>query len=210
MDAVLTHLNQVPVFGRSTPALIAILAANLAITAIHSYQEWKGAGAPLWRNFGAIVGLKVPNWLGFLLFTAVLTLALWAVGLVGITAWFPLIGLVSPSIAIGALGVLIGARLSDTLVSHLLPHGAGYRPNPGLSSTPLYVIEALFVAFAFHAGLAAYPRSAAIGVSLGALFFVAVLPSLWLVRCAVPAWSGTPWLRGQPIPPWASTNDDAG
>jgi hypothetical protein len=50
MDAVLTHLNQVSAFGRSTPALIAIPAANLAITAIHSYQEWNGAGAPLWRD----------------------------------------------------------------------------------------------------------------------------------------------------------------
>jgi hypothetical protein len=208
MDAVLTHLNQVSAFGRSAPALIAILATNLAITAIHSYQEWKGAGAPLWRNFGAIVGLKVPNWLGLLLFTDFLTLALWAVGLVGITAWFPLIGLVSPGTAVGALGVLIGARLSDTLVSHLLPYRAGYRPNPGLSSTPLYVIEAVFIALAFHAGLTAWPKSAAIGFTLGALFFVAVLPSLWLVRCAVPAWSRTRWLPGQPMPPWASANAD--
>jgi hypothetical protein len=92
---------------------------------------------------------------------------------------------VSPSAAVGALDVLIGARLFDTLVSHLLPYGAGYRPNLGLSSTPLYVIEALFVAFAFHAGLAAYPKSAAIGFALGALFFVAVLPSLWLLRTMV-------------------------
>src|SRR5262249_29186616 len=43
-----------------------------------------------------------------------------------------------------ALGVLIGARLSDTIASHALLYTVGYRPNPGFSSTPLYVIEAFF------------------------------------------------------------------
>src|SRR6266853_4957083 len=155
MDAALDHLNQISGFGRSAPLLILILGANFAITAFHSYQEWKGTGAPLWRNFGAIVGLDVPDRFGFPLFTIGLTLALWGLGLIGIAGWFPLVGSVGRGCAAGALGALIGARLSDTLVSHVLLHCVGYRPNPGLSSTPLYIIEALFIAVAFHAGLAA-------------------------------------------------------
>jgi hypothetical protein len=202
LDAALTHLDEFSVFGRSALFLILIVAADLAITAIHSYQEWKGAGAPLWRNFGAIVGLYIPNLLGFLLFTVGLTLTLWVVGFVGISGYF-----VSPGAAAGALGGLMGARLSDTLTSHIVPYGVGYRPNPGLTSTPLYILEALFIAFAFHAGLAAYPKSTGIGFAIGALAFVAVLPLLWLARFVVPAYyRRAPWLRWHPIPQWASTS----
>ena len=68
----------------SAPLLILILLADFAITLLHSYQEWKGAGAPLWRNFGAIVGLYIPDQWGFPLFTVGLTLALFAIGFVGI------------------------------------------------------------------------------------------------------------------------------
>jgi hypothetical protein len=50
MDEALNHFNQISSFGRSAPLLVLILAANFAITALHSWQEWKGAGAPLWRN----------------------------------------------------------------------------------------------------------------------------------------------------------------
>jgi hypothetical protein len=69
-----------------TGFLVLILIVDFAFTLLHSYQEWKGAGAPLWRNFGAIVGLKIPDWLGFLGFTVGLTFLLFAVGLIGIMA----------------------------------------------------------------------------------------------------------------------------
>jgi hypothetical protein len=206
MDEALSHLSQISGFPRSAPLLILIVAANFAITAFHSYQEWKSKGAPLWRNFGAIVGLDIPDRVGFPIFTIALTLALWGLGLVGIAGWFPLVGPVGPSFAAGALGALIGARLSDTLVSHVLPHCVGYRPNPGLSSTPLYVLEALFIAVAFYAGLAADLKSARWGFALGVLLFVAVLPVLWLLRWVVPAWRRARWQRWQPVPLWASTN----
>ena len=94
----------------SAPILVLILLADFAITSLHSIQEWKGVGAPLWRNFGAIVGLDVPDRLGFLFFTALLTLTLLAIGCVGIT------GLFGPWLTAAALGALIGARLSDTVV----------------------------------------------------------------------------------------------
>jgi hypothetical protein len=107
------------------------------------------------------------------------------------------------------LGALIGARLSDTLISHVLLYGVGYRPNPGLSSTPLYVLEALFIVWAFQPRLAANPSSAKAGLVLGILAFVLVLPGLWLVRQAMPAWKRSPWPRWQPMPSWASRQVEA-
>lgn len=180
--------------------LVLILAADFAITLLHLYQEWKGTGAPLWRNFGAIVGLDIPDRVGFLVFTLSLTLILFAIGLIGI------LGLVGPRTTAFALGAVIGARLSDTFVSHLGPHSLGYRPNPGLSSTPLYVLEALFIAWFFHAHLAAEPGWAGFGFALGILSFVVVLPGLWLARSIWPARQRPAWRRWEPIPSWASTN----
>jgi hypothetical protein len=202
MDEALNHFNQISGFGRSVALLILILAANFAITALHSWQEWKGAGGPLWRNFGAIVGLKIPDTAGFLGFTVLLTLTLWSLGLIGIAGWFPFVGPVRPGCAAFALGALIGARLSDTLVSHVLLSVLGYRPNPGLSSTPLYILEALFLIVAFRAGLAADPTSAWWGIAAGVIFFVAVLPGLRLLRWVFPACRREPWQRGQPMPAW--------
>jgi hypothetical protein len=184
----------------SASALVLILAADLAITSLHSYQEWRGAGAPLWRNFGAIVGLDIPNWFGFLFFTALLTLTLFAIGFVGI------IGPLGDSGTAGALGVLIGARLSDTIVSHVLLYTVGYRPNPGLSSTPLYVVEAVFLGFFFKTLLAAHADCTVTGFAIGVLFFVGVLPFLYMMRWFFPASKRTPWPSWQPIPSWASTN----
>jgi hypothetical protein len=204
MDQALNHFNQISGFGRSAPLLILILAVNFAITGLHSLQEWKGAGGPLWRNFGAIVGLKIPDAAGFLGFTVLLTLTLWALGLIGIAGWFPLVGSVGSGCAAFALGALIGARLSDTLISHVLLHYLGYRPNPGLSSTPLYILEALFVIVAFRAGLAADPRSAWWGIVAGAGLFVAVLPLLWLLRLLIPGWRRERWPRGRPMPSWVT------
>jgi hypothetical protein len=198
MDEALSHFSQISSFGRSAPLLILILAANFAITALHSWQEWKGAGAPLWRNFGAIVGVKIPDWLGFLGFTAGLTLILWTLALAGLAGWPRWI---PPAFALGAL---IGARLSDTLISHVLLNALGYRPNPGLSSTPLYVLEALFFIVAFRAGLAADWASAKCGIIVGAGFFVAVLPGLWLLRFPFPGWRRERWQRGQPMPAWVT------
>jgi hypothetical protein len=198
MDQALDHFNQISGFGRSASLLILILAASFAITALHSWQEWKGAGGPLWRNFGAIVGVKIPDPLGFLAFTAGLSLGLWALALIGIA------GLPRWILPASALGALIGARVSDTLVSHVLLNALGYQPNPGLSSTPLYIIEALFLIVAFRAGLAADPTSACWGIVVGAGFFVVVLPSLWLVRLLIPGWRRERWQRHQAMPAWVT------
>jgi hypothetical protein len=201
--AALDHFDQVSIFGRSAGALLLILLLDWVFSAFHSYQEWRGAKAPLWRIFGAVVGVWLPDWLGFLLFTIGLTLLLWCVGLAGIAGWLPFGHLAEPT-AIGALGAIIGARISDTLVSHWGLYALGYRPNPGLSSTPLYVLEAAFILLTFWKGLVLHPVAAWLGFAGGAGFFILVLPLLRSARLIAPASRRPPWVRWQPLPEWAS------
>jgi hypothetical protein len=84
---MLDYFNRVSIFDHSTVALLLILGANWAFTLIHILQEWKSEKAPLWRVFGAVVGVRVPNWLGFVFFTVVLTAFLWLLGLAAIAGW---------------------------------------------------------------------------------------------------------------------------
>lgn len=202
MDAVLEHLDQVSVFGRSPVALFFILGLDWAFTAVHDYEEWRGEKAPLWRVFGAIVGVWLPNWIGFLLFTVVLTLLLWSVGLAGIVGWLPFVGHLTPAITVGALGAVIGARISDTIVSHWGLYSLGYRPNPGLKSTPLYILEAVFILLTFRKGLLLAPHAAGWGVACGAGFFILVLPILATLRILALPWQRARWKRWEPLPAW--------
>src|SRR4051812_7612710 len=118
MNQLLDHLNLVSVFGRSSFALFLGLGIVFAVSLLHTVQEWRGSAVPIWRNFGAIVGVWIPDWLGFPIFTVGLTAALWMAGLMGIAGWLPMFGAVALPCAVGALGVLVGASVSDTLVSH--------------------------------------------------------------------------------------------
>ena len=201
MTAALDHLAQFSIFGRSSVALFLILGLDLTFSAIHAYEEWRGEEAPLWRVFGAIVGLWVPNWAGFLVFTVALTLALWGAGLAGICGCLPIVGHSLPA-TVGALGVIIGARISDTLVSHWGLYALGYRPNPGLKSTPLYVLEAVFIALTFWKGLSLAPCAAWTGIAVGAVVFILVVPGLRALRTIWPSWARAPWVRWQPLPAW--------
>jgi hypothetical protein len=199
---MLQHFDKVSVFGESVPALLLILGVDLAFSGIHGFQEWKGRGAPIWRYLGAIAGTQIPDWLGFLLFTLTLTILLWGLALVGIA------GVLIDDLCVSAfaLGALIGARVSDSFVSHVIPTCSGFQPNPGLSSVPLYLAEAPFVTVAFQPGLGACPSGAASGIAVGALFFIAVLPLLRLLRLIMGVWRQKPWSPGQPIPNWTSIN----
>jgi hypothetical protein len=200
MTSMLDHLNQVSLFG-SAAALFLILGCNLAFTLIHILQEWKGESVPLWRVFGAVVGVWIPNWLGFVSFTLSLTVILWGVGLAAIAGWLPIVGALALPTTVGALGVLLGARIGDSVVSHWALYALGYRPNPGLSSTALYALEVVFLLSTFWKGLALAPRAAWVGVAVGALFFSLVLPTLRCLRI-IPAWRREPWRRGEPLPAW--------
>jgi hypothetical protein len=204
MDEALDHFSQVSIFGRSATLFILVLAANLAITAIHSWQEWNPKGLPQWRYLGAIAGVKVPDFLGFLLFTAGLTLLLWACGIVGIAGRLPFAGPAGSGWVAFCLGAVIGGRLSDSWVSHWKLYHQGYRPNPGQSSTPLYILEAFFMIVAFHAGLGAEPLRAWIGIAVGAGFFIVVVPGLKWLRERISGWRRVPWQPGKPIPEWTA------
>jgi hypothetical protein len=194
---MLEHFGNVSIF-ESAMALLLILGIDLALSAIHSFQEWTGKGGPLWRYFGAIAGIEIPDGLGLIGFTIGLTIGLWALAFVGM-AGVPVGG---PSISAVALGALIGARVSDSFVSHLMLARSGFRPNPGLASARFYLVEAAFLVFAFWRGLSAHPVAAVIGIAAGALFFVAVLPALRLSRNIFIAWRRDPWISGQPRPQW--------
>jgi hypothetical protein len=114
-----------------------------------------------------------------------------------------MIGPIRDPCAVGALGFMIGARISDTLVSHWGLYALGYRPNPGLKSTPLYVIEAIFILLTFRKGLELAPTAAWVGFMFGAGAFILVLPGLRVLRMIAPPFRRTPWIRGEPLPAWA-------
>jgi hypothetical protein len=95
------------------------------------------------------------------------------------------------------------ARISDSIVSHWLLYWLGYRPNPGIQSTPLYVGEAVFLLAAFWPGLALAQATAWVGFVLGIGFFVAILPILRAGRL-IKTWRRDAWVRGKPIPAWAT------
>jgi hypothetical protein len=168
MIGILEYFDRVSIFGPSALALLPILAANWASSAIHIYQEWKGAEVPLWRVFGAVVGVWIPNPLGFAIFTVGLLVVLWAVGLAGITGWF-LVPLPLP-VAVGTLGAVVGALVADSIISHWGLYSFGYRPNPGLSSTALYAAEAIFILMTFWKGFSLAPDAALIGFAKGLCF----------------------------------------
>lgn len=205
LDSIGSYAESVFSLGRSTATPLLLLALSWAFSAIHVLEEWKGSDFPLWRAFGAIEGVYVPNWLGFPFFTVALLLLLWitSVGaIIGLGLWGPL----TPQQGVFWLGALIGALVSDCLFSHWVPYLAGYRPNPGLRSTALYALEAVLLLLLFWKGLSQYPPQALIGGLLGALFFLAVWGFIVALRLCVPSWRRAPWLNGHPIPPWATTS----
>ena len=189
------YLSHASLLPPSNLVLVPILVVDLGLTLVHSIQELKGR---LWRYFGAIAGVWIPDVLGVWSFFVGLTVLLWVVGFAGITgyvAFFP----IPESLAIGALGFLIGCRLSDRLYSHIRLDRLGYRPNPGLTSTPYYLAEAIILIVLFFPGLRSHFIAAAGGFILGWLFFRGVLPLLRLLR-GIPFLRREPWKPGEPMP----------
>jgi hypothetical protein len=116
-----------------------------------------------------------------------------------VIGWFPL----TPPQGVFLLGVIVGALASDCFFSHWIPRLAGYRPNPGLRSTLLYVIETALILWAFWKGLSANPWTAVPGFVVGALFFLAVWGAIVALRLIVRPWRREPWVSRRPIPAWA-------
>lgn len=97
-------------------------------TVVHTVEELDRDSGPIWSYLGITdnpaAGLLLL--LGFGSFQVVL-------------AWLGFVG-GSPL----ALGLLAAVRLLDLVASHLVPAFVlGRRPNPGLMSSPLYLIDAL-------------------------------------------------------------------
>ena len=190
------NLQNIWIFGSGhTLAILAILqSVDLALTLLHSLQERNGQ---LWRYFGAIAGVKIPDSFGQISFFGGLTISLWIVGLLGISGTV----LLQTPLAFGCLGAIIGCRLSDGWFSHIALNNAGYRPNPGLSSVPLYFAEAVVFLIVFYPTIRTQMFPVLIGFIIGALAFYAVIPSLRVVGRLVfePI---EPWRKGTPQPKW--------
>ena len=175
-------------------AVTILQIIDLAFTFLHSLQERRGQ---LWRYFGAIAGVKIPDRFGFVAFFVGLTISLCIVGLLGITGTV----LWKTPLAFGCLGAIIGCRLSDSVFSHILLNKEGYRPNPGLPSVPLYFLESLVLVVAFYATIRVHTFPVVIGFIIGALFFYSVIPTLKTIGRSV--FEPTePWQKGSPQPMW--------
>jgi hypothetical protein len=190
------NLQNIWILGSSyTVVVLAILQIiDLAFTLLHSLQERKGR---LWRYFGAIAGVKIPDSFGQVVFFGGLTFSLWIVGLLGITGTV----ISQTPLAFGCLGAMIGCRISDGLFSHVLLNNAGYRPNPGLPSVPLYFVEALVLVVVFYPTISVHTSPALIGFIIGALAFYSIIPTLKTIGRLVfePI---EPWQKGSPQPKW--------
>jgi hypothetical protein len=190
------NLQNTWIFGSGhTLVILAILQIiDLALTLLHSLQERKGQ---LWRYFGAIAGVKIPDSFGQISFFGGLTISLWIVGVLGITGTV----LWQTPLAFGCLGAIIGCRMSDSWFSHIALNNAGYRPNPGLSSVPLYFAEVVVLLVVFYPTIRMQMFPVLIGFIIGALAFYAVIPSLRVVGRLVfePI---EPWRKGTPQPKW--------
>jgi len=108
------------------PAWWGLLSA--LFTVVHTVEELDPTTGPIWSYLGltdnAAVGLLLL--LGFGAFQVAL-------------AWHGFVG----GSAL-ALGLLAAVRVLDLVASHLVPAFVlGRRPNPGLLSSPLYLIDAL-------------------------------------------------------------------
>lgn len=180
--------------GYSLIALVILQIGDLALTLWHSLQERKGQ---LWRYFGAIAGVKIPDRFGKLVFSDGLTISLWIVGLLGITGSV----LWQTPLAFGCLGAIIGCRISDGLFSHVLLDKAGYRPNPGLASAKVYFVEATFLVVISYSTLRSHAVAALIGFAIGALAFYLVIPALKTFGTLLFPPTGR-WPPGTPQPKW--------
>lgn len=110
------------------------LALSLFGTWLHTFvdETLYGDGAPFWDYSADLLGVRPPWLAGFVLFVF-FTLALSAIGVLayGFGSFL-------------ALSLLLGMRTGDVLGSHVALAALYKRPNPGLATAPVYVIEAAF------------------------------------------------------------------
>ncbi len=121
-------------FALTLPQLFA--AGSLFASAVHTTDEVASDGAPVWEYLAGAYRLfprlgDVAGLLALLAFAAV-------------QCWLAWEGYAGGSRA--ALWTLLAIRLGDCVVSHWWPWHLGKRPNPGMSTTPLYALDAALAA----------------------------------------------------------------
>ncbi len=108
--------------------------ASAVFTLLHTAEEvWTGDGAPFWGYYRRHFGHGIGDIAGALLFSGL------ALTLIGLAISGYLCG--SPFF----LGGLIGARIGDSVLSHIGLRVQFVGPNPGLATAPLYLVEAAVV-----------------------------------------------------------------
>lgn len=175
------------------PLAFVFLAANLALSLVHSYQELRGH---MWRYVGAIVGIRIPDSYGVVLFFVGLTIVLWSVGIVGLVG----VPFASEAVQTGGIWCMIGFRFSDSWNLHYRLANLGYVPNPGLPSAPLYLVEGAILTVLFLPSLLLHPAAAVIGYALGWIFFMSVMPIVRRIPMLFPSLRQKVWQAGQMIP----------
>lgn len=205
MSTSLDYFNTIFAFGRSRAALLIVLGANLAFTAVHIWEEARGERAPLYRVFGGIVGVCLPKTVGIAIFTVLLGAVQGMAGLVAYTG-LPR-GQSCLAFGVGALGFVLGARIGDSVISHWTVFLEGFRPNPGLRSTVLYVLEFVGILIMFQPGLRANTTAALVGLTIGIGLFLSVLPLMAIAGLCIKSWQRPRWVREGEMPTWVLDPD---
>lgn len=156
----------------------------------------------MWRYFGAIAGMKFPDPLGVAIFAGFVGGLFVAASFAGIAGALPFIGPVPDAVAMGAVGVTIVSRISDGWYSHIELDRRGFRPNPGLGTARVYILEGITMAILFLPGIRMYPAATAIGGLIGWITFITVPFNFRAVRAHLPKSHAPMWKAGDPIPEW--------
>ncbi|MBI4420685.1 MAG: hypothetical protein HY560_07650 [Gemmatimonadetes bacterium] len=199
MSTLSDHLASISLLPASSTVFLLVLGGDMLLTVAHTVQEVR---ARMWRYFGAIAGMRFPDPLGIVIFAGFIGGMFWGSSFAGIAGAIPVIGPVSIDISMGAIGLTITARLSDAWYSHMELDRRGFRPNPGLSTAGLYLLEGVLLPIVFFPGLRAHPAPAAIGAAIGWVTFVTVPFNFRAVRALLPKSHAPVWRAGEPIPEW--------
>lgn len=114
------------IFAAASVLATVVHTADEIVSEQQTIVEYLADVYPLFPRLGYVAGL----------------LALLAFG--GAQVWLAVAGYAGGCRA--CLWALLAVRLGDCVVSHWEPWLAGRRPNPGLSTTPLYALDAALAA----------------------------------------------------------------
>jgi hypothetical protein len=199
LSAMGEHLASISLLPASAAVFLIAISADMLLTVSHTIQEVR---AKMWRYFGAIAGMRFPDPLGLIIFAVLIGGIFWGSAFAGIAGWIPFYGTVPANISVGAIGVTIASRLSDAWYSHIELDRRGFRPNPGLPTAGLYLLEGLLLPIVFFPGLRAHPIPALIGAAGGWVLFVTVPFNFRAVRALLPKSHAPVWRAGEPLPEW--------